>query len=113
MIEPTISLHSEQLGETTIIRIHGNMDVHNTHAIEKELIQMLEKATKSVVYDLKDVAYVSSAGLRILISSLKFCQEKGMKIALAGLRPAVEKVFEVVGMQTIFAVYPDLDSALA
>ncbi|MDF3821850.1 STAS domain-containing protein [Leptospira sp. 96542] len=112
MNEDKVGLHSEQIGEVLVIHIQGNMDVHNTHKIEQNLISMVKSAQKSVIYNLSEVPFISSAGLRMLVTSLRLCQELKITISICGLQPAVEKVFDIVGMQQLFTIYPDLNSAL-
>lgn len=65
----------------------------------------LEAAVKlddvdELVFDLAAVDYISSAGLRVLLSSQKKMFGKSMKIANA--RPAVREVFDITGFSDIF-----------
>ncbi len=113
MSDAKIILHSERVGETLVIRLLGNLDVHNTHTIEKDLMATVGAATHSIIYNLSDVNFISSAGLRLLVTTLRTSQDRKISISICGLRPAVEKVFDVVGMQQLFTIYPDITSALA
>ena len=65
----------------------------------------LEAAVKTdgieeLVFDLAQVDYISSAGLRVLLSSQKRMAGKTMKIANA--KPAVREVFDITGFSDIF-----------
>ena len=55
---------------------------------------------EELVFDLSNVDYISSAGLRVLLSSQKKMATKSMKIA--GTCPAVKEVFEITGFSDIF-----------
>ncbi|TGN18443.1 STAS domain-containing protein [Leptospira idonii] len=113
MNESNVSVHSEFVGDKLVIHVQGNLDVHNTHKVEQNLMGMVKTATHSIVYNLSEVNFISSAGLRMLVTSLRLCQEMKVSISICGLQPAVEKVFEIIGMQELFTIYPDLNAALS
>jgi anti-sigma B factor antagonist len=113
MTDVNISIQSEQVGETLVVRIIGNLDVHNTHHVEQDLLSLVKSAKKSIVFDLSGVNFISSAGLRVLVTSLRMCQELGIKISICSLKPAVEKIFDIIGINQLFSIHPDLNSALS
>ena len=55
---------------------------------------------EELVFDLANVDYISSAGLRVLLASQKKMASKSMKIANA--KPAVKEVFDITGFSDIF-----------
>ena len=55
---------------------------------------------EELVFDLAQVDYISSAGLRVLLASQKRMAGKSMKIANA--KPAVKEVFDITGFSDIF-----------
>ncbi|TGL57325.1 anti-sigma factor antagonist [Leptospira ognonensis] len=112
MSDFTISIRSEMMGEVVVVHIQGNMDVHNTHHIEQQLMDIVREARSGVIFDLGAVNFISSAGIRVLVTSLRLCQDLGIKISICSLKPAVEKVFDVIGINQLFQIYPDLNSAL-
>ncbi|XDD44121.1 STAS domain-containing protein [Leptospira sp. WS60.C2] len=112
MNEDKIGIRSEVIGNKMVVHVQGNLDVHNTHKIEKDLLSLVSSSGKSILFNLNEVPFISSAGLRLLVTTLRHCQEQKIGIAICGLQPAVEKVFEIIGMQQLFKIYPDLDAAL-
>lgn len=104
----------EELKNANIVHFYGNMDVHGVHKIEKSFLELINKiCTGKVVFDLSGVDFISSAGLRILVSSLKKIQENRGSLVLTGLRPPVEKVFDILDMNSMFSITKTLDEALA
>ena len=63
--------------------------------------------------DLSGVDYISSAGLRVLLVLAKKVQQQKGKVALGGLVANVREVFAVSGFDSIFAIEPDTDAAIA
>ncbi|MFK7871135.1 MAG: STAS domain-containing protein [Roseobacter sp.] len=64
-----------------------------------------------VVLDLSEVEFIDSSGLGAIVASLKF-MGKDRKLALAGLTPTVQRVFQLTRMDSVFNVFPTLDGAL-
>lgn len=96
-----------------IIYIMGNMDVHSIHKIEKVFLQEIQKNdTETIIINLENVPFVSSSGLRILVASLKHSKEQENKLILTNLKPAVEKVFEIVDLNTMFHIRKTMEEAI-
>lgn len=55
---------------------------------------------EELVFDLAEVNYISSAGLRVLLSSMK--KMAGKRMAIANACPAVKEVFDITGFSDIF-----------
>ncbi|EJZ43277.1 anti-anti-sigma factor [Leptospira licerasiae str. MMD4847] len=73
----------------------------------------IRKATEpNIVLDMSNVEFVSSAGLRVIVGSLRVCKEREIQLKLAALRPAVRKVFEIIDMDSLFKIYDTVDSSL-
>ena len=104
---------SEQArGGALVIQASGRLDSSSAGALEAVLPARIQ-ANDKVVLDLAEVAYVSSAGLRVLLIGAKAARAAGHKLALAGLSDSVREVFDISGFTSLFTIAPDLDSALA
>lgn len=113
MNETTITIDTEVKNQKLVIHIKGNLDVHNVHICEKPLMEKIRNnSEKFAIISLKNVNFVSSAGLRILVTSLKICEEKGIELRISDMKDPVKKVFQLVDMQTLFHIYPTLSEAL-
>jgi len=66
---------------------------------ELEAAVLLE-GVEELVFDLSQVDYISSAGLRVLLASQK--KMAGKKMTITGARPAVKEVFDITGFSDIF-----------
>lgn len=62
------------------------------------------------VLDLHKVDFIDSSGLGAIVAAMKL-MPKGGKLELAGLTPAVDKVFRMTRMDSIFAIHPTAESA--
>jgi anti-sigma B factor antagonist len=65
-----------------------------------------------VVLDLSEVQFIDSSGLGAIVASMKHLGN-GRTLALAGLTPTVNRVFQLTRMDAVFKLFPTLESALA
>lgn len=72
--------------------------------------EMAEEACR-VVLDLRDVAFIDSSGLGAIVATMKQMAD-GQRLDLAGLTPAVDKVFRLTRMDSIFDIYASVDAAM-
>jgi anti-sigma B factor antagonist len=107
-----MEITSNQHGEVTVVGLAGRFDAQSAGEAEAAFNQALEEGSHNLVVDMSGVEYISSAGLRVLLSTAKKLSASGGKLVLAGLKPYVQEVFEVAGFTAIFQIYPDLDAGL-
>ncbi|MBL8554963.1 MAG: STAS domain-containing protein [Phenylobacterium sp.] len=102
----------ETRGGTLVMAPSGRLDSGSAGVLEAVLPGRVQTHAK-VVLTLAEVPYVSSAGLRVLLIGAKAAKAQGHRLVLTGLSESVREVFDISGFSTIFAIEPDLDSALA
>ena len=64
-----------------------------------------------VVVDMTRVAFLSSIGIRLLLSNAKALKQHGGRMVIAGPQPLVKEVLEIVGIALLIPVHADLESA--
>ncbi len=106
------SAKSEQNGNVAVVTISGRVDSVNATALDDELGTAL-RANKKLVLDLKDVTYLSSAGVRAILKTSQNAQKSEGGVALACLPPRVMEVLENVGMMEVLRSYPSVQEAVA
>jgi anti-sigma B factor antagonist len=65
-----------------------------------------------VVLDASPVSFFDSAGMGVLLSLKKQARENGGDLVLAGLRPAIHEIFQMIGFDTVFKIFPDTPKAV-
>jgi anti-sigma B factor antagonist len=71
-----------------------------------------ETAQKRVVLNLEQVTFIDSSGLGALVATLKHLMPE-RELILSGMTPAVQKVFELTRMDTVFRMFPSRADALS
>ena len=105
-------IDSEKNG-ITILSVSGRMDATNVNEFDTACHAKLENSVSRMIIDLKDLEYISSAGLRGILSLEKSVRAGKKKIAYCAMQPMVADVFKISGFNSILAIYSSLDEALA
>ena len=88
--------------DTLTLIVEGKLDTATSPELEAVLKNELKKFS-NLVFDFKNLDYISSSGLRILLGAQKFMGEQGMK--LINVNDTVYEIFEITG----FSLIVDID----
>jgi len=103
----------DRQGEVTVFRLDGRLDGTTANTLEHDYLAKLEEGATRFAFDLGQLEYVSSAGLRVLLLAAKKTRAAGGRIALFRLNTSVKEVFEISGFRSIFAVFETGDEAVS
>ena len=99
-----------------VLVVGGAIDHESAAAFEQAVIPSLDEAETAgtgVVFDLSDVDYMSSVGLRVLMLAAKAAKQKSITVVVAGLQPTLAEIFQISRFDKIFTIYDDADAAVA
>ena len=88
--------------EETVIKVVGRLDTTTAPALDKTISEDLADV-KNLVLDMKELEYVSSAGLRVILSTQKKMQKVG-SMKLVNVCENVMEVFEMTGFADILEI---------
>lgn len=91
-----------------IVHLQGEVDLASAPQLRRELYEIIDQGHRWVAIDLSNVDFMDSTGLGVLIGVLKRLREGDGSLALAGIKPAVSRVFEITGLDRIFTVHGSL-----
>jgi anti-sigma B factor antagonist/stage II sporulation protein AA (anti-sigma F factor antagonist) len=94
------------------IAIKGRLDADSSPEAEKVVKDVLEGQTSRLLFNLGALEYLSSAGLRVLLSASKEMRRKEGKIVLCALNEFVKEIFEVSGFQSLIPIADSVDSGI-
>ena len=107
-----------QINETrqqgvTVVAPVGRIDSTTSSALDAHLLGLAKAGEYRVVIDLSGVDYISSAGLRVMLSLAKRTKDAKGKLGLAALGDSVRQVFELAGFLPLFSVEATAEAAAA
>ena len=97
-----MTIEIKRNAEETVILLNGRLDTTTAPALDKKINEDIGD-TKNLVLDLKSLEYISSAGLRVLLSAQKKLQKIG-SMKVTNVREEVMEVFEMTGFADILTI---------
>ncbi len=95
-----------------VITVSGRIDTATSSEFEEALEDVIEKGQKNLVMDFAAVDFLSSSGLRVLVTIRKKLRQAGGDIVLATPSERAADSFEIAGLDKLFPSYPDRESAV-
>ena len=97
-----MNITQNKQGSTLTVELEGRLDTTTAPQLEAELKTALDGITE-LVFDIKDLAYISSAGLRVLLSAQKVMNKQG-KMVIRGASEEIMEIFDVTGFVDILNI---------
>ena len=95
-----------------VIAVEGRMDAVSTPEFDQALGGWIDQGVVRFIVDLSGLEYISSAGLRGILTGVKRLNTLEGQMILTGLRDTVREVFEISGFSTIIPVRESVEAAL-
>jgi anti-sigma B factor antagonist len=102
----------KKIGSITIIALGGRLDAYASSDVEQKLNALVDADEVRLVVNLERLDYISSSGLRVLLTSLKKVRKREGDIKLACMKPLINEVFDVAGFSQLFSIYALEDVAV-
>lgn len=101
----------KKVGPATVAVISGDIDSKTAPQAQAHLLPVIETSGR-LVMDMTDVAFMSSAGLRMMLLMYRQATSKDGKIALVGLSDELKDTMSMTGFLDFFVVADTLDEGL-
>jgi anti-sigma B factor antagonist len=113
-----MNIWQEPLGATTaeekpiwLVGARGRLDQTLTPQLEQNLLDLLNEGHSRLLVDLTEVEYINSGGLRCLVSAWRRARQQEGSLSLCGLNPRLSEIFDMVGFDKVFDIYPTCEAA--
>jgi anti-sigma B factor antagonist len=94
----------------------GSIDTNTYSVLRTEVDKILEKSPRFMIFDMKNVNYISSAGVGVILVAEQSVQAQGGGVMMVQLQPQIKKVFDIVQAlpsEQIFASIEEMDRYLS
>jgi anti-anti-sigma factor len=108
----SVDIHVSGHNQVTVVEVHGRVDSMTANQLGEALNKELDGGNVHVVLDLSHVDFVSSAGLREIVTALKKAKRGAGDLRLAQPSDRVREVLEMAGLDTIFRIFPSQAEAV-
>jgi anti-sigma B factor antagonist/stage II sporulation protein AA (anti-sigma F factor antagonist) len=103
----------ETKGDIHFLRISGRIDAITSPQLEKKVQSLLESGVRKLALDFFNVDYLSSAGMRFLLSSTKKLKSLNGKLVLFSVDEDVLEIIKMAGFHTILSLASNEEKAKA
>jgi anti-anti-sigma factor len=96
-----------------LIKVSGRIDSYTSPQLMSQIDILISSGRYKIILDLRDVTYVSSAGLRVMIDAQKKCRLNSRgETVLLNLPPRVYETLELAGFLPLYELFTDKEYAL-
>ncbi|HEX2313757.1 MAG TPA: STAS domain-containing protein [Thermomonospora sp.] len=99
-----LNVSTSSQGGHAVVTASGELDLYTAPRLQTALAALLREEAGSVVVDLSGVEFCDSTGMNVLLAAMKRLEERGGTFELAGPRPAVRRILQVTGLDTVFTI---------
>ena len=108
-----LNIQEQDVNGVKVLRLEGRLDAISSNLLEKKMQELLDHSHVYCILDFTKVGYLSSAGMRLLLSmTKKMKQEEGM-LAICSMHDDVMEIIRMAGFERILAIYPLEKEAIA
>jgi len=115
-MESQIKLEYEEVKgrhDAKLVRFIGDLDATNVESVLEKITNLLYDGHIHVLADFKELRYVNSTGLGILLHFSKSAREKGGSFKIAHVNENVYEIIEIIGAMSLLEIYDDIDEAVS
>jgi anti-sigma B factor antagonist len=102
----------EHQSGVNIFKLNGRLDSNTSQGFEKKIFQAIDDGSKNMIIDFKNLEYISSAGLRVILKATKALKREEGKMMLCDMQDYVKEVFEIAGFDSFLPIVGTMDDAL-
>ena len=107
-----MDIQTSTQNDVTIIKLSGSLDGNTVNDAQEKILPLVSASNISLVLDLKECGYISSAGLRLLLMAAKQLSAQNGILVLSGLSDDIKDVMEMTGFNNFFKTFGTVAAAV-
>ncbi len=105
-------LEVEKKKNVVVVKVSGRLEINQALELEDLINSNISNGAKFFVFDLGNVHYLSSSGIRVFIATLRQLKEMKGRMILANLSNNVIKTLKIVELDGLFEIFDNVDDAV-
>lgn len=107
-----MTISTTEYNQCVVVKMVGRVDSLTTPALEDMLNSYLDNGQPNLVFEMSDIDFLSSKGLRALTEIQIAAKKCRGKLVLANVDRIIEESFKLLGLEGYFEIYTDLTAAV-
>jgi len=107
-----MNITKEKINGFCVLKIEGRIDTTNFNSFEKEISGIISSGETKIVFNCKNMSYISSSGLRVFLVAQKKMMAINGKLNLCEMQPTIKEIFDISGFSSIFKIFGTQEQAL-
>lgn len=108
-----MELQYEMERNVLIVKFNGELDHHVAKSIRTDLDEtIIQNRAKNLIFDLKDMKFMDSSGIGVIIGRYKHISKLGGKVSVINVTNQIDKIFTISGLYNIVNKYKNKKEAL-
>ena len=104
----SIGISVQTQAEMMFVSLTGELDQMTADQVKLRLMTaMIAHEIKHIVFNLKELTFMDSSGIGIILGRYNQVKEAGGKVFVVGMNPTVDKVFHLSGLNQLITVIDD------
>lgn len=110
--EGVVDVKEEKKGDILILRMRGRLDAVSSPATERKVFECINNGQSKLILDFSGISYLSSAGMRMLLSTTKKLKSLSGRLVVSSVSPNVMDVLKMSGFDHVLDLSSTEDEAL-
>lgn len=107
-----MKINFQVIDKTLVVSFDGELDHHVADEIREKIDKYYnDNGLKNIIFDLKDLHFMDSAGIGLIIGRYKAVSQNNGKLFLVNISSRVEKILSMSGILKITNIYNSLEEA--
>ena len=107
-------IKTEQLSDDAyVISLSGEVDLYTAPEFKQQLLEVISQGATEVIVDLSSTTFIDSTTLGVLVGGVKRLRPNEGRLSLVCSDRNITKIFEITGLDRVFAIYSTRDEAVS
>jgi len=103
---------TKNIGDVNVVYLKGFLDAHTAPILENAFSSLVEQNKYKLVVNLKDLIYISSAGLGVFMAFIEKIREHNGDIKLSSMNEKVFNIFDLLGFPLLYEIFDKEEDAV-
>ncbi|TDC45469.1 anti-sigma factor antagonist [Jiangella ureilytica] len=108
-----LSLSTRTESGRSVVAVGGEIDVYTAPRLRDQLVELVDSGHYHIVVDMREVEFLDSTGLGVLVGGLKRVGQHDGSLRLVCNQERILKIFRITGLTKVFPIHETLEEAVA